>query len=55
MFYSIIFSTKLEVDVAPEGLTGTIRFEGLAAQPTGAPGQPSTPEVISGSVSWNCE
>lgn len=54
VFFSVIFSTKLEVDPAPDGLTGTIRFEGLAAEPTGAPGQPSTPEVISGSVSWDC-
>jgi hypothetical protein len=53
--FGVIFSTKLNVDAAPDGLTGTIRFEGLAAGPTGAPGQPSTPEVISGSVSWNCE
>ena len=54
VFFSVIFSTKLEVDVAPEGLTGTIRFEGLAEEPTGAPGQPSTPEALSGSVSWDC-
>lgn len=52
--FSVIFSTKLEVDAAPDGLTGTIRFEGLSEEPTGAPGQPSTPEVISGSVSWDC-
>lgn len=52
--FGVIFSTKLEVDVAPDGLTGTIRFEGLASEPIGAPGQPSTPEVISGSVTWTC-
>lgn len=55
VFFSVIFSTRLEVDAAPDGLTGTIRFEGLAAEPTGAPGQPSTPGVISGSVSWDCQ
>jgi hypothetical protein len=52
--FSVIFSTKLDVDAAPDGLAGTIRFEGLSAEPTGAPGQPLTPEVISGSVSWDC-
>jgi hypothetical protein len=55
VFFSVIFSTKLDVDAAPDGLTGTIRFEGLSSEPSGVPGQPSTPEVISGSVSWNCE
>ena len=35
--FGVIFSTKLEVDVAPDELTGTIRFDGLAAEPTGAP------------------
>jgi hypothetical protein len=53
--FSVIFTTRLVVDAAPDGLTGTIRFEGLASEPTGAPGEPSTPEVISGSVSWTCE
>jgi hypothetical protein len=53
--FGVIFSTGLEVDVAPDGLSGTIGFEGLASEPTGDPGQPSTPEEISGSVSWNCE
>jgi hypothetical protein len=53
--FAPIFSTRLEVDAAPDALSGTIRFEGLSSEPTGEPGQPSTPEVISGSVSWNCE
>ena len=53
--FSVIFSTKLEVDAAPDALTGTIRFEGLLAEPGAAPSQPSAQEVISGSVSWNCE
>lgn len=53
--FSVIFSTRLVVDAAPDGLTGTIGFEGLASEPSGAPGQPTTPEVISGSVNWNCE
>jgi hypothetical protein len=54
VFFSVIFSTRLEVDAAQDGLTGTMRFEGLSAVAKGAPGQPSTPEVISGSVSWDC-
>jgi hypothetical protein len=53
--FGVIFSTNLEVDVAPDGLTGTIQFDGLALEPTGVPGQPSTPEVISGSVTWSCK
>lgn len=53
--FGVIFSTSLEVDVAADGLTGTIGFEGLASEPTGEPGQPSTPELISGSVNWTCE
>jgi hypothetical protein len=53
--FGVIFSTKLVVDVAPNTLRGIIRFEGLSSEPTGAPGEPSTPEAISGSVSWNCE
>jgi hypothetical protein len=55
VFFSVIFSTKLEVDAAPDAVSGTIRFEGLSSEPSGVPGQPSTPEVIAGSVSWNCE
>jgi hypothetical protein len=54
--FGVIFSTVLEVDVAPDALSGTIGFDGLASEPTGELGQPSTtPETISGSVSWNCE
>ncbi|MEO8638824.1 MAG: hypothetical protein ABI458_02780 [Chloroflexota bacterium] len=53
--FGVIFSTNLEVEVAPEGLTGTIQFDGLASEPIGAPGEPSTPEVISGSVTWSCK
>jgi len=54
VFFSVIFSSKLQVDAPPDGLTGTMRFEGLAAVSKGAPGQPS-PDVMSGSVSWDCE
>ena len=53
--FGVIFSTKLVVDVAPNTLSGTVKFEGLASEPTGAPGEPSTPAFISGSVSWDCK
>ena len=53
--FSVIFSTRLEVDAAGNGLSGTIGFEGLASEPLGGPGEQPTPEQISGSVSWNCE
>jgi hypothetical protein len=53
--FGTIFSTHFEVTAAPDGLTGTIQFDGLALEPGEQPGQPPTPEVISGSVSWNCE
>lgn len=52
--YSTIFSTHLEVDAAADWLSGTIQFEGLAAEPAGAPGEPLAPP-ISGSFSWTCE
>jgi hypothetical protein len=53
--FGVIVSTVLDVDAASDDLSGTITFEGLASEPTGEPGQPTTPEFISGSVSWNCE
>lgn len=53
--FGVIFSTVLDVDAASDDFSGTIAFEGLASEPTGEPGQPSTPEFISGSVTWNCE
>jgi hypothetical protein len=53
--FGVIFSTKLEVDLAKDALTGTIKFDGLALEPTGAPGETPSPETISGSVSWNCK
>ena len=52
--FGVIYSTKLDVKVAPNTLNGTVTFEGLSSEPTGAPGEPSTPAVISGSVSWDC-
>lgn len=52
--YSTIFSTHLEVDTAADRLSGTVQFEGLAAEPVGAPGVPLA-LPISGSFSWTCE
>ncbi len=56
--FGTIFSTRLEVDVAADGLSGTVQFEGLALEtleaPEGATPSPPT-ETISGSVSWTCE
>ena len=48
--FGTIFSTRLEVDAARDGLSGTVRFDGLAAE------RPSEPiETISGSLSWTCD
>jgi len=53
--FGVIFSTRLEADVAENGLSGTIHFKGLASEPLEGSGEQSAPEEISGSVSWNCE
>jgi hypothetical protein len=53
--FGVIFSTSLNIDTAPDALTGTIQFEGLASEPLDGPGEPPSPAFISGSVSWNCE
>lgn len=56
--FGVIFSTRLEVDVAADSLSGTVQFEGLASEPTEGPegASPSaSTETISGSVSWTCE
>lgn len=49
--------TQLEVDLAPDGLSGTVTFEGLEParfdEEPGAPG--SEPDTISGTVTWSCE
>jgi hypothetical protein len=57
-FYGTIFSTRFDVDAAPDNLSGTIRFEGLVPEPMEAPeGQTPTTNLdpISGLVSWACE
>ena len=51
--FSAIFSTQFQVDAAPDALTGVIRFTGLASEPREPITTPS-PEVISGTVSWDC-
>jgi hypothetical protein len=51
--YSTIFSTRLDVNAAANRRSGAIRFEGLAAEPVGAPGAPSQ-APISGSFNWTC-
>jgi hypothetical protein len=49
--------THLDIDVAPDGLSGTVAFEGLEpaqfAEEPAASG--SDLETISGTVSWSCE
>lgn len=47
----------MQLDALSDGLTGTLRFEGLVRQsieaPPNSPGDPGPP--ISGTVSWECE
>jgi hypothetical protein len=52
--FNTIFSTQLEVDVPADALSGVIHFTGLASTPAEAPGAAPSPEVISGTVSWDC-
>ncbi len=51
--FGTIFSTRFEVEAAPDALTGVIHFTGLAAEPQGPNPTPS-PDSISGAVSWDC-
>ncbi|HTI29584.1 MAG TPA: hypothetical protein VL687_04430 [Methylomirabilota bacterium] len=54
--YSTIPGTKLDATVGGDAFTGTIRFEGLAAEPgSGGQGAPDAPASISGTVTWDCE
>jgi hypothetical protein len=52
--FGTIFSTTLDSDVAADALTGTIRFQGLALEPGAPATSVTTPETISGTVSWDC-
>jgi hypothetical protein len=53
--FSTVPSTRLEVDAAADGLSGTMQFEGLAPEPIERPAGELAPEPVSGSVSWACE
>lgn len=53
--YSIIFSTRVELDASPDGLSGTVRFEALEPQVgEEPPGEVPGLEPISGTISWRC-
>jgi hypothetical protein len=52
--FGTIFSTTFDADVAPDSLTGTVHFDGLASEPSEVPGAQPSPEVMSGTVSWDC-
>jgi hypothetical protein len=45
--------SELKLDTSPDGLSGTVTFDGLAPSEEGK--SPSGNEPISGSVTWNCE
>jgi hypothetical protein len=47
--------TRLQVDVAPDGLSGTVVFEGLVPAEMTDPNAPGGREPISGTVSWTCQ
>jgi hypothetical protein len=56
IYYSVIFSTRLDLDASPDGRSGTLQFEGLEPAfgdrpPSEAPGL----DAISGLVSWTCD
>jgi hypothetical protein len=54
--YSTIFSTQLELDASADGLSGTLRFEGLEpGVGEQAPGGDPTRDPISGIISWSCD
>jgi hypothetical protein len=49
--------TQLDVDLAPDGLSGMVTFDGL--EPARFDEEPAAPgselDTISGTVSWSCE
>jgi hypothetical protein len=53
--YTTIFSTRITTDAAPDGLSGSMQFEGLVPEPTELSPAESPLEPISGSVTWACE
>ena len=49
-------ATELDIDAAPDGLSGTVRFEGLEGAVFEEPAQPGGGEgSISGTISWACD
>jgi hypothetical protein len=56
VFYSTIFSTRLELDASADGRSGTVHFEalepGVGEEP---PGEVTGLEPISGTLTWTCE
>lgn len=53
--YSTIFSTRIEVNAAPDSKSGSLRFGGLAWEPIEPSQGESPPEPISGSLTWTCK
>lgn len=51
-YYSTIPTTQLMVEAAPDGLSGTVEFEGLAREPESPE---DTDLELSGSATWTCE
>jgi hypothetical protein len=47
--------TQVEVDAAPDALSGTVRFEGLQAVELEAPQPGAGEDSLSGTISWTCE
>lgn len=55
VYYSNIFSTRLQLEASPDGRSGTLRFEGLEpAVGDTPPGGVSGLEPISGTITWSC-
>ena len=52
--YSPIFSTRIELDASPDGLSGTLTFEGLEPFMMDRPPGDTGLEPISGTVTWKC-
>lgn len=52
--YSPIFSTQIELDASPDGLSGTLRFKGLEPFLLDRPPDATGLEPISGTVTWTC-
>lgn len=55
--YSTIFNSRLVFGNSADGRSGTVTFEGLAAEPGGEPGseQPEIGDPMSGTLTWTCE